>query len=44
MFGIELPPFPLLTWDLTNLQQRNTLDRIISWYILLLSQIDCGCG
>jgi len=24
---IKLPPFPLLTWDLTYLQQCNTLDR-----------------
>jgi len=27
MLCIKLPPFPLLTWDLTYLQQCNTLDR-----------------
>ena len=27
MLCIRLPPFPLITWDLTYLRQRNTLDR-----------------
>ena len=27
MLCIELPPLPLITWDLTYLQQCNTLDR-----------------
>jgi len=27
MLCIRLPPFPLLTWDSTYLQQCNTLDR-----------------
>jgi len=27
MLCIKLPPFPQLTWDLTYLQQCNTLDR-----------------
>ena len=27
MLCIKLPPFLLLTWDLTYLQQNNTLDR-----------------
>ena len=27
MLCIKLPPFPLLTWDLTYLQQCNSLDR-----------------
>jgi len=30
--AIKLPPFPLLTWYLTYLQQRNTLDRIPIFY------------
>jgi len=29
---IELPPFPLLTWDLTCLQQCNILDRNLIFY------------
>jgi len=27
MLYINLPPFPLITWDLTYLRQCNTLDR-----------------
>jgi len=27
MLCIKLPPFPPITWDLTYLQQCNTLDR-----------------
>ena len=29
---IKLHPFPLLTWDLTYLQQCNTLDRNLIFY------------
>jgi len=32
MLYIKLPPFPLLTWDLTYLQQCNTLDRNLIFY------------
>jgi len=27
MWKVKLPPFPLITWDLTYLRQCNTLDR-----------------
>jgi len=27
MLGIKLPPFPLITWDLTYYRQCNTLNR-----------------
>jgi len=27
MLYIKLPPFPLITWDVTYLRQCNTLDR-----------------
>jgi len=32
MLPIELPPFPLLTWDLTYLQQCNILDHNLTFY------------
>jgi len=32
MLCIKLPPFPLLTWDLTYLQQCNILDRNLIFY------------
>ena len=32
MLCIKLPPFPRLIWDLTYLQQCNTLDRNLIFY------------
>jgi len=32
MLCIKLPPFRLFTWDLTNLQQWNTLERNLIFY------------
>jgi len=32
MLRIKLPPFPLLTWDLTYLQQCNTVDRSLVFF------------
>ena len=40
MLCIKLPPFPLITWDLTYLRQCNTLDRNpIFYYFFRLTAI-----